>query len=160
MANTKYTAEDLQHIDSGELIRRRPEMFLGPSKVCGVSLAERMIGDLLLIQNSRVFAANQGSWWIVLSSIDWWQHFNIHCHDRLFDSLVRFPEAGQNCFHFETVILAFSTSVFSTCCGEQTCLKSQGAPSVPEEISVVPMAVEYCRSLMYELSPGIPHLAT
>jgi hypothetical protein len=97
--------------DAVEYIQKRPEMFLRAGRVAGQELAERIVGDALILTKGPVTAFRQGDWWFVGCEEDWMARLSSGSVDDIFSKIVAFPEAGPNSMHSEVLLAAFSEDV-------------------------------------------------
>lgn len=88
-------------------IREHPERFLRGPTATGIELSERLAGDTLILGASRTVIFHASDHFAVGSDICWLPESDYELHRRFF-SFVPFPEAGENSFHSEVLIGAYS----------------------------------------------------
>ena len=73
-------------------------------------IANRLVGDALILGARRTLVVHDGEWWIVAADIDWLGSSGMDL-PRLFTSIVSFPEAGENSMRSEVLLGAFAEDI-------------------------------------------------
>jgi hypothetical protein len=114
--------------DAIEHIKKRPELYLRSGKPSGLELAERLIGDVLLLTSGPVTASRNGPWWVITSPVDWLKRSCSGPLEQLFTRIVPFPEAGPNSMRSEVLLTAFARDVLTR--DRSTVYVVKGPPSL------------------------------
>ena len=102
---------DLKTVNSLDLIRSRPEMYLPIDDSLGEKLLGRLIADILVSPDKIAHTARVDDWWVVGSNSDWIPSVAIGSAKDYFTRITPFPEAGPNSMHAEVLVTAFATDV-------------------------------------------------
>lgn len=123
-------------VDPITYIQSRPEIFLFSAPACGAELVTRMAEHILLELDATVTCWRADDWWLVSCDVDWLTNSGGSMSNR-FASLVAFPEAGDNSSHYEVVMTAYSTSMFTYASDQATIIKgAEPSAQVVQSVSL------------------------
>ncbi len=91
--------------------RAHPSFFFHEGIVSAEALVEQLVAGAQALGATQVDVRSSGSWFIVASERDWFLSARFPVPEDLdVDTLVPFPELGQNCVRPECAVAAFAES--------------------------------------------------
>jgi len=103
---------ELSRVNPVEHVRSHPSLYLRGGIFDPVRGACRIAGDAMLLGSNDVTTDRIGEWLRVHSSTDWLLGADHPEVQALFESIVAFPEAGDNAFRGEILLTAFARDVY------------------------------------------------
>lgn len=115
-----------------EHVRRYPERFLRNVPPNGAELAEKLAGDLLMLNCNRAMLLHVGAWFCVASDTVWLPSRDSTQLRRSFEEMRPFPEAGENSIHSEILLGAFASNIVFIASGDGR-VQLTGTSPAPDE---------------------------
>jgi len=110
-----YSADDLKSPNWRELVIKRQDMYFGTKGANPEFIATGIANGALLLGCMNIEIRNIDGFWLVASDKDWFKAasvVNVNESD-VFNRCYTFPEAGQNCFRYESFAEIFSSSLIT-----------------------------------------------
>ncbi|MCA9039336.1 MAG: hypothetical protein KDA65_03205 [Planctomycetaceae bacterium] len=121
-----YTAADLRILDPIEGILMRPDMYISPDKDPR-KMAAQIAEEAFILTKGPVYLNRIDEWYIIAAENDWLA--NPKCFEgepeiqKLFRSIIAFPEWGDNSMYGEVLLTVFAQQVVTWLSGERTIIK-------------------------------------
>ena len=106
-----YTKDDITIINWREHVAKNQEMYFGSRGANPESIASGIAEGALILGCKNVTVNNESGWWLISSDKDWLKipnQLNVN-ESNAFESIIGFPDAGQNRFRSEALASLFSS---------------------------------------------------